>query len=173
LIRSVAGPDSRIIDVGGGASTLVDDLLGAGFRQLTVLDISPAALEVARQRLGDRSGSVSWIAADVTTATLPEHAFDLWHDRAVLHFLTAESERARYAAQVRRALVPGGHVVVGTFALDGPAKCSGLDVVRYDAASLAQVFGHEFELTSSLAATHWTPAGREQRFLYCVLRRLD
>lgn len=172
LIRTVAGPDARILDVGGGASTLVDDLLDAGFTRLTVLDISPAALEVARQRLGDKSSSVAWIAADVTTASLPERAFDLWHDRAVLHFLTEASDRASYVAQVRRALVPGGHVVIGTFALDGPAKCSGLDVMRYDAASLARVFGQEFELASSLAASHWTPAGREQRFLYCVLRRI-
>lgn len=171
LIKAAARPEARVIDVGAGASTLVDDLLDAGYRHLTVLDISPAALEIARRRLGERSELVQWVAADVTTAELTEGAFDVWHDRAVFHFLTEERDRERYVAQVRSAVAPGGQVIMGTFSLEGPATCSGLAVARYDATSLARVFGAGFSLTHGVAATHVTPAGREQHFQYSVLTR--
>jgi SAM-dependent methyltransferase len=160
----------RIIDVGGGVSTLVDDLLAEGYSDVTVLDISPAALDVARSRLGDAAARVTWIEADVLCADLPAGSYDLWHDRAVFHFLTEEADRARYVECVRRAVKPGGHVIVATFAGDGPTQCSGLDVVRYDPESLHGAFGDEFRLVDSAGETHVTPAGSEQSFVYCYCR---
>ena len=160
--------DAPILDVGGGASTLVDDLLGAGFRNVTVLDLSASALEAARDRLGPAATGVAWITGDVTTVDLPAHYFHVWHDRAVFHFLTDEGDRDRYVAQVRHAVAPGGHVVLGTFALDGPHKCSGLPVARYDASGLQHVFGEHFELVMARDDRHTTPWGAEQHFTYCL-----
>ncbi len=160
----------RIIDVGGGISTLVDDLLAEGYAQVCVLDISPAALAVARARLGAAAERVTWIGADVLTVAFPAASYDLWHDRAVFHFLTDPRDRARYVEQVHHAVRPGGHVIVATFAADGPMQCSGLDVVRYNPESLHGAFGEAFRLVDSARETHVTPAGGEQRFVYCYCR---
>lgn len=171
LIRRVApGPDSTFIDIGAGASTLVDGLLGAGYRRITVLDISAAALAQARTRLGAAAGSITWHEADALTIALPEAAFDVWHDRAVFHFLTDADDRARYVAQVRHALRPGGYVLVATFAEDGPTRCSGLEVARYSADTLHGEFGVDFRLVGSQHHTHYTPWGVPQAFTYCLCR---
>ena len=159
-----------IIDVGGGASTLVDDLLADGFQHISILDVSPSALQLARQRLGARAVDVNWIEADITRAELPEQAYDLWHDRAVFHFLTQPADRQRYIDTVRRAVRVGGHVIVATFALDGPERCSGLEVVRYSPESLHNEFGGDFEMVDSTPETHHTPFGTEQKFIYCYCR---
>jgi SAM-dependent methyltransferase len=160
--------DAPIIDVGGGASSLVDDLLDAGYRDLTVLDVSEAALDSARKRLGTRASGVTWIATDATRADLPPAHFRVWHDRAVFHFLTDQADRDRYVAQVRNAVAPGGHVIVATFGPDGPQKCSGLPAARYDAVTLHGLFGDEFELIDRREERHRTPRGVEQQFVYCL-----
>ena len=160
-----------IIDVGAGASVLVDDLLAAGYRDLSVLDVSEAALEISRDRLGADSGKVKWMRADILQAQLDEGAYAVWHDRAVFHFLTDATDRQTYVEQVRRAVRPGGHVVVATFAEDGPEYCSGLPVVRYSAAGLHSEFGADFQLIGSEHEDHRTPRGAEQSFLYCLCRR--
>lgn len=167
LQRIGIGPEAAIIDVGGGASTLVDDLAVHGYHNLSVLDLSGEALTVARRRLGQTSGIVQWIEADVTSASLPERFFDVWHDRAVFHFLTDEAGRRAYVGQVMRAVKPGGHVIVATFAPNGPATCSGLPVVRYDKDSLHDKFGPAFDLVEHDEEAHVTPAGRIQHFIYC------
>jgi 2-polyprenyl-3-methyl-5-hydroxy-6-metoxy-1,4-benzoquinol methylase len=169
---TAAAPDrgAAILDVGGGESTLVDDLLDDGYGNVTVLDISPHALEACRARLGERAALVRWIAADVTAADLPRHAFDVWHDRAVFHFLTDPAQRAAYVRQVTHAVKPGGHVIVATFAPDGPGKCSGLPVAQYDAASLHDAFGDGFRLVQAAREVHHTPGGREQPFTWCFCR---
>ncbi len=169
--RAGLAPGDPIIDVGGGASTLVDDLLAAGFQAVTVLDLSAAALAAARQRLGEAGAPVTWLAADVTDADLPAHTYALWHDRSVFHFLTQPADRQRYEAQVRRAVRPGGHVIVATFAPDGPERCSGLAVARYSPESLHGEFGAEFQLVESAREAHLTPLGGEQKFIYCYCRR--
>jgi SAM-dependent methyltransferase len=171
LIRRLA-PDrgTPLVDVGGGASTLVDGLLDAGYQALTVLDLAPAALELARQRLGERAGCVSWLAADVLEAPLPAATYGVWHDRAVFHFLTDPADRARYVAQVRRAVRPGGHVIVAAFSPEGPARCSGLDVVRYGPESMHGQFGAGFRLLESRSEQHHTPGGAVQSFVYCLCR---
>jgi len=163
-------PDAAIIDIGGGASRLVDALLDEGFRDLTVLDISQESLEKSRVRLGARATSVHWLAADVT-AWEPERLYDLWHDRATLHFLTAPEERVAYIERLMRAVVPGGHVIIGTFAPEGPERCSGLPVVRHDAASLSALLGPSFELVESHRHEHHTPAGAAQLFQFSRFRR--
>lgn len=160
--------DAPLIDVGGGASTLVDDLLAGGYRDVTILDVSAAALEAARARLGSRSSAVRWIAADVTRADLPAAHFQVWHDRAVFHFLTDPADRDRYVAQVRRSVAPGGHVVVATFGPDGPLRCSGLPTARYDAEALHAVFGADFAMVDHREERHHTPAGVDQQFVYCL-----
>ena len=170
-ITDVAPREARIIDVGGGASTLVDDLLDLGYRSLSVLDVSAAALGAARQRLGDRAEGVQWLEADITSALLPGDSFDLWHDRAVFHFLTEVAHREAYVANLRRSLAAGGTVVIATFSLDGPTRCSGLEVVRYSADSLARALGPDFEPISSADTTHTTPAGAAQRFVTCQFRK--
>lgn len=171
LIRNTGiALDAPLIDVGAGASTLIDHLLQANYQNLTVLDISIEALRVAQTRLGERAQAIHWMEGDVTSVSLPENHFALWHDRAVFHFLGSADARQRYVQQVARAVQPGGHVIVATFASDGPEKCSGLDVVRYDAASLHNEFGTHFELLDSLKETHITPWGSEQRFIYCYCR---
>ena len=172
LIQSTGAPKTaQIIDVGGGTSTLVDELLAAGYQHITVLDLAGTALELARQRLGARAAAVKWVEADITTVELPPHGYDIWHDRAVFHFLTQPDERLRYVETMRRAVRSDGHVIVATFALEGPTRCSGLDVVRYSPASLANEFGVEFELVKSARELHRTPLGVEQAFQYCSFRR--
>jgi len=166
-------PESRIVDVGGGASTLVDDLLTDGFQNLAVIDIAEAALEVAKSRLRERAAMVDWIVGDVTTDLLPDCSTDMWHDRAVFHFLTDEAARSAYLAQVMRSVKPGGHVLVATFALDGPEKCSGLPVARYDAEGIHSVFGDSFDKVGEAAEMHDTPWGGVQSFVYCFCRRTD
>ncbi|HEX9628135.1 MAG TPA: class I SAM-dependent methyltransferase [Acidiferrobacterales bacterium] len=171
LIRATGvNGDEAIIDVGCGASTLVDDLLDAGYRNLSVLDVSSSALACARERLGGRAARVDWREADIARATLPRHRYSVWHDRAVFHFLTREEDRARYVGTVRHAVKPGGHVIVATFGPDGPVRCSGLDIVRYDPDSLHSEFGPSFELVEHLVETHVTPVGNSQQFVYCYCR---
>lgn len=171
LIRRLA-PDraTPILDVGGGASTLADGLLEAGYLDLTVLDLAPSALELAQRRLGERAARVRWLAADVLDAPLPAAHWGLWHDRAVFHFLVRPDDRERYVAQVRRAVRPGGHVLVAAFGLDGPAKCSGLEVVRYGPDSMHGEFGDDFRLLESVSEEHRTPTGAVQSFVYCLCR---
>jgi SAM-dependent methyltransferase len=163
--------DGAIIDVGGGISPLVDELLAVGYRDVTVLDLAPSAIERARERLGAmRAARVTWLEADVCTAALEPARYDVWHDRAVFHFLTDPAARDAYIAQVRRAVRPGGLVLVATFAEDGPTQCSGLDVVRYSATALHGTFGREFRLVRSVREVHVTPWGARQPFTYCVCR---
>ena len=166
--RTGVSLDAPIIVVGGGASTLVDDLLASEYRDVTVLDVSHSALDVARSRLGVRSSRVTWLVDDVTCAHLPREHFAVWHDRAVFHFLINAEERERYVAQVRHAVVPGGHVIVATFGPEGPLRCSGLTTSRYDAEELHTVFGEDFEMIDRREEWHQTPAGGEQQFIYCL-----
>lgn len=161
---------ARIIDVGAGASRLLTELLQAGYQHLTVVDLSVAALTLAQQQVGARSAEVTWRAGDVLDLDFAPAAFDVWHDRAVFHFLTQPDERARYVAQVRRAVAPGGHVLAATFAEDGPLKCSGLEVARYSPTALHGEFGPDFQLVASERELHTTPAGGHQAFTYCVCR---
>lgn len=171
MIRGTGAPKTAaIIDVGGGASTLVDDLLDDGYARITVLDISSAALAVARERLGDRAGRVTWIEADITTAQLPRQHFAIWHDRAVFHFLTSPADRRAYVQVVTRSVQPGGHVIVAAFSDEGPLQCSGLDVMRYGSEQLHDEFGSTFELVESFRESHRTPAGTIQEFVYCYCR---
>jgi SAM-dependent methyltransferase len=159
-----------IIDVGGGASTFVDDLLDRGFSRVTVLDLSAAALQTARSRLGARADGVTWCCADVMEAQLPKAAYDFWHDRAVFHFLREPAARQRYVEAARRALRPGGHIVVATFGPHGPEKCSGLEVLRFSPEALHAEFGDDFAKIASVTETHRTPWGSEQEFVYCYCR---
>ena len=171
LIRRVSPPpDGAIIDVGGGASTLSDDLLDAGYHDLAVLDLSATALAKTRTRLGAQAGSIRWIEADILDAQLPRAGYSVWHDRAVFHFLTAPADRARYVAQVREAVRVGGFVLVATFADDGPTRCSGLEVTRYSPEALYAEFGAPFHLMTSEREEHVTPAGVRQAFVYCLCR---
>lgn len=167
----VAG-DSPIIDVGGGASRLVDVLIDAAFKKIAVLDLSERALALSRARLGIRGENVSWICADIMSWQ-PETTYDVWHDRAVFHFLTKPEERAAYAACVVRAVDPGGHVIIGTFAPDGPERCSGLPVQRHDAASLGVVLGPKFKVIDSRRHDHHTPGGATQHFQFSRFRRVN
>lgn len=165
-----ATPASAIIDIGGGASRLVDRLIDRGFEDLTVLDLSGAALEAAKARLGGRAASVQWIVADVTVWE-PSKAYDIWHDRAAFHFLSGHDDRVAYVARLTRALKTGGYAIIATFAPDGPEQCSGLPVVRYDADGLAQVLGPAFELVHTRRHAHATPWGSVQSFQFSVFRR--
>jgi SAM-dependent methyltransferase len=174
LIRRVTSDRSTpILDVGGGASTLVDGLLDAGYSDVTVLDLAASALGEAKLRLGSRARAVRWVEADVLAADLEEHRYGIWHDRAVFHFLTDANSRARYVHQTRRAVRPGGHVIVASFAPEGPDRCSGLDVIRYSAASLHAEFGSGFTLLDSVREEHRTPGGTAQSFVYCLCRVND
>lgn len=164
-------PQASIIDIGGGASTLVDCLLEAGYQKLSVLDISHAAIEQAKARLARKADRVKWLAQDITTF-VTEEAFDVWHDRAVFHFLTDADDRASYVRAMRGALNPGGHVIVATFNLDGPEKCSGLDIVRYSPETMAEVFGDGFKLVETKTENHITPGGASQNFVYCRFIRV-
>jgi SAM-dependent methyltransferase len=161
---------AAIIDIGGGEATLVDDLLSEGYTNISVLDISQKAIDVARERIVKQADEVHWYCADITKTTLPQNYFDIWHDRAVFHFLTAESDREKYIEQVIRSVKHGGYVIMSTFGLEGPEKCSGLDVVRYDAEHLHEQFGKTFKLINSTTEMHNTPMGTTQQFLYCFCR---
>jgi len=160
---------SAIIDIGGGASRLVDNLVERGFKDIAVLDLSEAALEAAKGRLGARAAQVHWIVADAMLWE-PQKAYDIWHDRAAFHFLTEDRDRAAYIARLEGALKTGGYAIIATFALDGPEKCSGLAVARYDPASLGQTLGHAFQLVHTRRHTHATPWGSDQSFQFSVFR---
>jgi 2-polyprenyl-3-methyl-5-hydroxy-6-metoxy-1,4-benzoquinol methylase len=171
LIRTAAVDRSTpIIDVGGGASTLVDDLLAEGYSDLTVLDISEAALSQAKARLASNAAKVAWIVGDVTTWK-PQRSWAIWHDRAVFHFLIEKAQQDAYVAALTMATTPGATVIIATFALDGPEKCSGLPVQRYSPQLLAARLGADFRLVSEAAEHHHTPGGAEQSFVYSVLQR--
>jgi 2-polyprenyl-3-methyl-5-hydroxy-6-metoxy-1,4-benzoquinol methylase len=159
------GSDANIIDVGGGASRLVDSLLEKGFSRVTVLDLSANALDEAKKRLGSRADGIDWIAADVTTWE-PSNTYDLWHDRAAFHFLTEVVDRDAYVVRLKRAVRAGGNVIIATFAPDGPERCSGLPIVRYDPEAVASALGPEFELIDSRRHGHVTPGGNMQRFQF-------
>jgi SAM-dependent methyltransferase len=165
-----AAHNSAIIDIGGGTSRLVDALLGEGYADVTILDVSDAALEAAKARLGSAAAHATWIVSDVT-AWKPPRRYDLWHDRAAFHFLTDAADRAAYVACLSQALRAGGHAIIATFALDGPERCSGLRAVRYDAASLGQALGSGFDLIETRRHDHATPMGSTQRFQFSLFRR--
>jgi ubiquinone/menaquinone biosynthesis C-methylase UbiE len=170
LIRQCRlAPKDTIIDVGGGASLLVDHLLKAGYQSITILDIAPTALQMARARLGESADRVHWLEADVINFAL-EHQVHLWHDRAAFHFLTQADDRHAYIANVRRTLLPGGHLIVAAFAPGGPKKCSNLDIVQYDGRKISVELGHAFELQQTRQEIHTTPAGVEQAFNYFLFR---
>jgi ubiquinone/menaquinone biosynthesis C-methylase UbiE len=172
FIREAGVPaGAPIIDVGGGASRLAEDLLTDGYGNVTVLDISGAALAAARMRLGPRAADVRWIEADVLAAPLAEHGYDLWHDRAVFHFLTTPDQRRSYVRQALRAVKPGGYLIMATFAEDGPVKCSGLDTMRYAADELHAELGEGFTLLAHEKESHTTPSGSVQHFSYCLFTR--
>ena len=172
ILRTGVEKDAAIIDVGGGGSTLVDDLLDNGFADVSVLDISKTAIAKSKGRLGNRSQLVNWIEADITAVTLPENHFDVWHDRAVFHFLTDPEDRRKYVDLVMSSLKVGGHIIVASFGLEGPRKCSGLDVVRYSPESMHGEFGDQFRLLQSVNESHKTPFGTTQEFVYCYCRKL-
>jgi 2-polyprenyl-3-methyl-5-hydroxy-6-metoxy-1,4-benzoquinol methylase len=157
--------DAHIIDVGGGASRLVDSLLERGFHRIAILDLSANALGEAKKRLGRRADAVDWIAADVTTWE-PSSTYDLWHDRAAFHFLTEAADRDAYVVRLKKAVRAGGNVIIATFALDGPERCSGLPIVRYDPEAVASALGPEFDLVESRRHDHITPGGNTQRFQF-------
>jgi 2-polyprenyl-3-methyl-5-hydroxy-6-metoxy-1,4-benzoquinol methylase len=168
LIERVAPSKAAILDVGGGASTLVDDLLARGYQNLTVLDMSQTAIDTSRKRLGTDADRVHWRVGDITQIELDSAQFDLWHDRAVFHFLTDPANRAAYIRQVLQSVKPGGYVIISTFGPEGPTRCSGLDVVCYDASSLHRELGQRFQLLDSFTQQHRTPFGTTQQFLYCL-----
>ena len=169
--RAGADPKTGAIDVGGGTSTLVNELLEQGFENLAVLDVAGQALELARARLDDRADQVQWIEADVTEFEPPQQ-WGLWHDRAVFHFLTDASDRKAYRRALEAGVAPGGSAVISAFSLEGPERCSGLDVVRYSPESLADELGAAFELVEARDEVHVTPTGAEQAFVYCLFRRV-
>ena len=171
LVHAGLSSKSRVIDIGGGASTLVDDLLSFGVSSIAVCDLSAASLEIARGRLGGRANEVTWIAADVTAMEVDEGSFDLWHDRAALHFLVAPEASKEYVRIATRAIPSGGHAVIGCFAADGPERCSGLPVVRRDPADIAALLGDRFSLIASRREVHTTPSGNPQAFAYALLRK--
>ncbi len=162
--------DAHIIDVGAGESTLVDDLLDRGYRNLYAMDLSATALDVAQARLGANAAKVNWLCGDVRTFAFPRHQYDVWHDRAVFHFLTDPQDRIAYVRQVADAVKPAGHVIVATFGPEGPTKCSGLDVVRYDPEALHDEFGAAFRLVKHRIELHQTPMGTTQQFTYCYCK---
>jgi len=164
-------PHAPIIDVGGGASTLVDDLLARGHERVTVLDLSASALAAAKARLGARARPVTWIHGDVLDADLPESHYALWHDRAAFHFLLRDEEQERYRERLARTLGASGRLIVATFDLHAPPSCSGLPVNRHDVQRLEQVFGAGFELERAHREVHRTPSGVEQAYVYCQFRK--
>ncbi len=164
-------PSAAIIDVGAGASTLVDHLVARGYNDITLLDISEEALEVTRSRVGETLARLTYVVGDITTIPLEQNRYDVWHDRAVFHFLIDPLQQKRYIEQVLHAVKPNGHVLIATFALDGPEKCSGLTTARYDSVSLHNMFGSQFDLIDTTNEIHKTPMGAEQRFVYCWCRK--
>jgi len=170
--RTGVRQESRIIDVGGGASTLVDDLLDAGFEHITILDIAPTALAQARSRLAERAAKAQWIEGDVTDIDLPPGYYDVWHDRAVFHFLTEPESRKRYVDHMWRALKASGHIVIASFAPEAPPKCSGLDVIRYTPEELHHELGKDLILHEHRKELHVTPGGVKQMYLYCRFQKL-
>jgi SAM-dependent methyltransferase len=172
LIRqSALRKTARIIDIGVGASSLIDFLLNDRFTNVTVLDISHTAIERAKARLGELASRITWIEADITTAALPVVQYDIWHDRSVFHFLTSPGDRHKYVETVTNSLKPGGHLILATVASDGPAQCSGLDVVRYSPPDLQREFGVGFELIDSCDNTYETPSSNCEGFIYCHFRK--
>jgi ubiquinone/menaquinone biosynthesis C-methylase UbiE len=171
ILESGLPTSASIIDVGGGASTLVEDLLARGYTNLSVLDLSEAALSSVRERLGADADRVQWIEGDITRVALPAQTYDLWHDRAVFHFLTEPGQRQAYVNAVLRAVKPGGHVIVATFDEGGPTHCSGLPVMRYSANTLHAQFGAPFALLRHEREEHLTPLGSTQKFIYCYCRK--
>lgn len=170
ILNTKVSKDAAVIDVGGGSSTLIDDLLQYGFADVSVLDISAAALEKSKERLGQKAQQIEWIEADITEVTLPENHYDVWHDRAVFHFLTDENDRRKYVELVKKSLKVGGHIIVASYDLNGPKKCSGLDVVQYSPDSMHDEFGKSFELVESISEKHETPFKTTQEFIYCYCR---
>ena len=168
--RASHSQSASVIDIGAGESTLVGDLLEKGYEHITVLDVSQTAFDVTKKRLGPLAEQVNWIVADITQVELEPLAYDVWHDRAVFHFLTSTAQRAAYVRNVARTVKPGGHVIVSTFGPEGPTKCSGLEVMRYDAKSLHNEFGVRFSLVESFKELHNTPFGTTQQFLYCYCK---
>ena len=164
-------PDEAIIDVGGGASTLVDDLLEKGHKNITILDLSKRAIQLTQERLGNISSLVTWLQGDVTRLEFPNQYYRLWHDRAVFHFLTEPEIRQRYKDALIEALQIDGFFIIGTFAPEAPPQCSGLPVQRYNSQSLSKLFGNEFELRLSQYESHFTPSGLEQAYVYCLFQR--
>ena len=170
IARHATGRSASIIDVGAGESTLVDDLLTGGYEAITILDVSKTAMETTKTRLGPAAEKVRWVVGDITRVTLPHQAFDVWHDRAVFHFLVDSNERRRYVESVVNAVRPGGCVIVSTFGPEGPTKCSGLEVMRYDTEALHREFGRRFRIEASSEELHRTPWGTVQQFVYCCCR---
>ena len=170
LNRTGASPGSSLIDVGCGASALVDRLIDLGWRDLTVLDIAADALEISKSRLGDRANDINWLVANIS-AWMPNRQYDVWHDRAVFHFLTTPAARLAYRQALEAALAVGGHAIIATFAPDGPEQCSGLPVCRYSAESLRVELGNAFELIHDWKDTHHTPGGRDQSFTWTIFRK--
>lgn len=168
--RASGSPSASVVDIGGGESTLVDDLLVCGYKSLTVLDISQTAIDVTKKRLGSTAEQVRWLVGDIVEVELDPHVYDVWHDRAVFHFLWTPEQRVAYVRQITRAVKPGGHVIVSTFGPEGPTRCSGLEVMRYDAESLHSEFGGRFRLVESSKELHQTPFGTTQQFLFCYCR---
>lgn len=164
-------PDDPIIDVGGGASTLVDDLLDKGHRNISILDLSTRAIAVVKARLGAKANLVSWLLGDITEVELPSGYFELWHDRAVFHFLIESGQQIKYRDKLLQALRPGGHFIIGAFELDAPPQCSGLPVQRYSVETLSAIFGTQFNLKRHQKEIHKTPSGVEQQYLYCLFQR--
>ena len=164
---------ASIIDIGGGASTLVDDLIDEGFESVTILDVAKSALEVSKKRLGRQADLVMWLSGDVTEYALPPARFDVWHDRAMFHFLVEDADREAYRANLLAALKPGGYLLLGVFAPEAPPKCSGLPVRRSDQESLSAFLGDDFELLQHRKEVHITPGGVEQMYLYCLFRRSE
>jgi len=173
IARSGIARGGKIIDVGGGDSTLVEDLLQKGFAHITVLDLSTAALARAQERLGRKAKDVRWIEADITRVELLASNYDLWHDRAVFHFLTEPADRSAYIDALNQALKTPAYVIIATFAPDGPEQCSGLPTVRYSPQDLQRELGSSYEFTEGLNEMHLTPAGKPQNFVYCLFRRVS
>ena len=172
LIRGLGlSKEAQIIDIGAGASTLLDDLIAEGFRHITALDISSAALKFSKGRLGNKIECIGWIEADILRAELPSHHYDLWHDRALFHFLTEREDRLKYIRQLEVSLKPGGYLLMATFGPNGPPKCSGLPIVRYSSESLPQELGAPFQLQQHSTEVHTTPFDTTQEFLYCLFRK--
>lgn len=172
ITQAVPDTSASIIDIGAGESTLVDDLLARDYREITVLDISGTALQRSQNRLGAQAQRIRWIEGSILDVSLPPSAYDLWHDRAVFHFLTDLAQRQAYGRQLASTLKPGGHIVLATFGPEGPERCSGLPVMRYDAAALQRELGPAFELARDQLLIHEAPAGTKQQFLYSDFKRL-